>query len=230
MIDLGVILGYLGMRTDPRFIKLIRAYPTLSLETVLTVGALTGIFGGRLLYIALNTHEFTRYIDYFSIWDGGLSLLGAVTAIAIIMPLFVRAHQIPALPLADIFTTYAPLMQACGRIGCFFAGCCYGSPTTLLWAVSSGYCTQLVHPVQLYSALLLLGLTLCLYVMSRHKTLPGTITGIYLIGVGAERYITDIWRADQEGFWGIFSYQQILALAIAGAGLFWLYTLSRKAS
>lgn len=228
MIDLGVILGYWCMRIDPRYIRLMRTHQKISLESILVMGAITGIVGARLLYSSLNNHEFNNFLDYFLIWDGGLSLLGAVIAIALFMPLFVRAYNIPAVALADIFTTYAPLIQACGRIGCFFAGCCYGSPTTLMWAVSSAYCPNPVHPVQLYSALLLLILTLCLYYMSMRSTRAGTITGIYLVGIGLERYSTDFWRADQEGFWGILSYQQLLALSIMGAGILWLCYIQHR--
>ncbi|HLJ53705.1 MAG TPA: prolipoprotein diacylglyceryl transferase family protein, partial [Chthonomonadaceae bacterium] len=38
-------------------------------------------------------------------------------------------------PLGDLFAVALAAGEAVGRWGCFFAGCCYGRPTSLPWAV-----------------------------------------------------------------------------------------------
>src|SRR2546429_7300938 len=55
------------------------------------------------------------------------------------------------------------LALAIGRLGCFLAGCCYGRPSELPWAVvfpELGPPAR--HPLQLYSAACDLGLVLLL--------------------------------------------------------------------
>ena len=120
----------------------------------------------------------------------------------------------------DLVATYAPLLQAISRIGCFFAGCCYGQPTLHSWAISSVECVS-THPTQLYSAASLALLFLVMYAIRRIQLAPGQQFCIYLFFMSLERFVVDFWRADQE-FTSIittFSVAQITALFLAATAV-----------
>src|SRR5205823_2685634 len=52
----------------------------------------------------------------------------------------------------DSFALPVAIAIAIGRVGCFSAGCCYGTETTLPWGVVfAGAGSQPRHPTQLYS-------------------------------------------------------------------------------
>ena len=49
---------------------------------------------------------------------------------------YMREDKLPALPTADVFAPGIALGHGIGRLGCFAAGCCWGVPTHLPWAVT----------------------------------------------------------------------------------------------
>ncbi len=56
-----------------------------------------------------------------------------------------------SLKTGDTFVLPVAVIIAIGRLGCFFAGCCYGKPTNLPWGtVFASADTQPRHPNQLY--------------------------------------------------------------------------------
>ena len=184
------------------------------------VGVLASVIGGRLLFAITYPHEIAGFVGLLSIWDGGLSLLGAVITILIAVPLYLRSIGAPLLPVLDIVAIYAPLLQSVSRIGCFLAGCCYGIPSTLPWAIA--YANPAVfaplhlrlHPTQIYSALALLGIFLFMQFFAQyHWRKPGQLTSIYLMLAAAERFLVDFWRGDRM-LVSIFSVSQFIALGI----------------
>lgn len=54
-------------------------------------------------------------------------------------------------PLGDLFAVALAAGETVGRWGCFFAGCCYGRPCDLPWAVWQHGAFR--HPAQIYSSL-----------------------------------------------------------------------------
>lgn len=87
---------------------------------------LTGFLGARALFILT---EFDRFLDdplslllarEGFVFAGGF--VGA-TAAAIV---FIRRHKLPIWEIGDIAGPSLALAHAVGRIGCFFAGCCFG--------------------------------------------------------------------------------------------------------
>jgi len=77
------------------------------------------------------------------------------------------------LKTGDTFAVPVPLSIAVGRLGCFFAGCCYGTPTELPWgSVFPNVDALPRHPTQLYetvSMVLLIFLLLAFYPFRRHE-------------------------------------------------------------
>ena len=98
-----------------------------------------------------------------------------------------------------------PFGQAFGRVGCFLSGDGdYGPPTDAPWAMSfaKGVVPSvvngeelLVHPTPLYDiALLLIGFAALMALRKRLDEAPGAMTGLAMIVMAAERFITEFWR------------------------------------
>jgi len=137
----------------------------LDSEKIVNLGvycALTGMLGAKLLMIALDPEYRKNPMEIFSmatLQSAGIFFGGF--ALALIFAWFYMKKQgLPVWPTADIFAPGLALGHGIGRIGCFAAGCCWGKPTHLPWAVtftSQDTTTGVplgipLHPTQLYEA------------------------------------------------------------------------------
>jgi phosphatidylglycerol:prolipoprotein diacylglycerol transferase len=206
-----------------------------SFEDFLTAVQLIVVFGylgGRILCLTSETWQGGHELwTIFKFWEPGLSIQGAIIGVAITLFSFVKIKKIDFFPFIDRIAIYAPLVQSFGRLGCFFAGCCYGQQTNLCFAVTYNHPDHMaplnipLHPTQLYSAGLLFLIFLLLYFYVQKKNVPaGFIFFLYLILVSTERFIVDFFRWDQtwttnEGFLAIFSINQWISLGIITFGL-----------
>lgn len=109
------------------------------------------------------------------------------------------------------------ISHAIGRVGCFLAGCCYGIQCRLAWAVPMH--GKMLHPVQLYEALLLIILSTLLWYLVINKKIQN-VWATYLSGYGLIRIITEEFRGDiVRGFYGPLSTSQWISVAMIIAGL-----------
>jgi len=204
---------------------------------LVTAGIIVGIIGGRLLHVVTDSAAYESWFDVLKVWEGGFSILGTVIAIVIWLPWYTRRHHIPIMPILDLAALYAPLLQSISRLGCFFAGCCYGTATSSCWGIAYSNPAlpelygKMLHPTQLYSsaALLIIFLILRFVIFPRTQG-KGFIMCWYLIFIGIERCLVDFWRADRVGVGivGPFSWYQLIALAISATGLVGFYVLMRR--
>ncbi len=237
MIALGLVLFLWLMTKDPRRKKLLSAD---QLSNVLMVAIGAALLGGRLLFYLSESHQIKNFLDFFALWQGGLSILGAVISILAFVPLYLKWQNIAVLPFFDLVSVYAPLLQSISRIGCFLAGCCYGIHTTLPWAITYTHTKSLaplcmpLHPAQLYAALTLFGIFLFMKLYAQKRfTGPGQLISLYLILSSLGRLFIDFYRADRVytaslGQW--LSINQWIALAIAGVSFIGFILSSRKSN
>lgn len=229
-IVIGIIIfTYLFLR-DPRREKLIT---TEQYYNLLSWSLVAGFVGGRLLYAITNWATIPSWMHLFAFWEGGYSLLGGIILLIALVPYYLKKHRIPPMPLIDLVCVYAPLLQAISRIGCFFAGCCYGLPTTISWGLAVADSCIKLHPTQLYSAGLLFAIFLILYFFGHCLfKITGQITCTYLILMSIERFVVDFWRGDREFSFisDLLSVSQIIALIIGLIGIlgFIYFTLDSK--
>jgi len=93
-----------------------------------------GLIGARLTSLFSSGHMpeslWKAFIQFISIWDGGIVLYGAVigglVAYVIAYLLVFRKLGITTLKLMDILAPTLAVGLCLGRIGCFLNGCCYG--------------------------------------------------------------------------------------------------------
>ncbi|HZE20726.1 MAG TPA: prolipoprotein diacylglyceryl transferase, partial [Desulfobaccales bacterium] len=122
---------------------------------------LAALVGSRLLFVILEPRTFFSHpLEALALWRGGLDFQGGLFLVLIVAYLFIRHHKLPWRPTLDALALGAPLGQFIGRMGCFMAGCCYGRPTNVPWAVTFTDPHTLcpyrvpVHPTQLYEGFL----------------------------------------------------------------------------
>ena len=114
-----------------------------------------------------------------------------------------------------------------GRIGCLFAGCCYGAETDSWIGITMwvhGTWTKVV-PLQLFEAIYLFGLAAFLIYMALKRD-NKYIASMYLIAYGVWRFIIEYWRDDHErGSSGIsfLTPSQLTAIIMVVIGVAYIF-------
>ena len=146
-----------------------------------------------------------------------------------------RHKKLNTLQYFDVGLPSVALAQAIGRIGCFFAGCCYGVETDgpfYLEFSHSEFAPNHVHlvPTQLLSSAgdFLLFLFLLLY-DRKWKKKEGEVSAFYLILYSAGRFIIEFFRGDLiRGSVGPLSTSQFLGLFTLAAGIIMLLIVKKR--
>ncbi|MFT6866975.1 MAG: phosphatidylglycerol:prolipoprotein diacylglycerol transferase [Cyclobacteriaceae bacterium] len=237
MIMLGAIMGYFYMSTVSAKELGIPSDKIQNLAIIIIVSAFVG---GKLFFY------FEKPGYYFSSWDlmannfrtGFVfygSLLFAIPAIV----WYFRKEKFPLWPMLDRIAITGAIIHVFGRMGCFFAGCCYGVPTdSFLGITFSNPESQAkplhtaLHPTQLYEASMILGILVILYMMKRHKRLEGRLIFVYVTLYAVGRSIIEIFRGDlARGFIieGVLSHSQFISiLVVATAAIAYFVGYKRK--
>lgn len=126
------------------------------------------------------------------------------------------------LPHADTFALVMPglaLFHAVARVGCCFAGCCYGIPLEFGLVLADGVAR---FPVQLVESACNLVLFAILHVIVWHRGRRYLAVPLYFIGYGIVRFALEFLRGDAvRGFFlGISTSQWIALITILAAALY----------
>mgnify|MGYP001609334928 CR=1 FL=1 len=163
------------------------------------------LIGARLFYVLISWQEFaSNPLDIFKIWQGGLVFWGGFLAGALTVIIFSIKNKMPLWKLADVFAPALAIGHALGRIGCFFAGCCYGKNTdSFLGVVFPENCLAptgiKLIPTQILSSILLFILFLILVIFWKRKKFNGQIFLIYTVFFSVGRFFMEFLRGDFRG-------------------------------
>ena len=212
--------GFLiALGTVASLLLLVRTARLLSLDTdkiwsVALYAIVTAILAGSILLILFHWPRF----------GPGVGL--AQTAIASLTALAYALHLgLPIRRTADSCAPSLALGSAVASIGCLEAGCDYGTPARVPWAVifndpAAAPGTPLgvpLHPTQLYNSLLqFLLLVFLLWLMHRSHH-DGEILGAWLFLTGLSSSLLTFLRGD-----GVVATQFIGAAMVLAGGLLWL--------
>ncbi len=168
-------------------------------------GAFIGtMFGAKLPFLFESWGAFLSGATWFSNGKTILTgLVGGYLGVEVAKwALDIRAKT------GDSFVVPVAVAIAIGRIGCFYAGCCYGQPTSLPWGVIfSSVDSQLRHPTQLYESIFhLTAAALFLWLGSR-DLFSGNRVKLYLIGYAVYRFFTEWLRPEARIYAGVTGYQ-----------------------
>lgn len=201
---------------------------------MITVGA--GIIGARLLEVALHWQDYSGdLLRILKIWEGGLSFFGGFLGGTLGGIWYARRHQIPFWNGSDIYAPSLALGYAVARLGCLFAGCCYGLPTSLPWGLCfpdehhPGALTSPSHPTQIYSFLIGLAIFAVLVQVERRRRFTGQVFAAFLILFGAYRFMIEFLRrgVTSDIWFGGFTYGHAVAAVVMGLGIIFYLWRSR---
>ena len=116
------------------------------------------------------------------------------------------------------------LAQGFGRLGCFFAGCCYGRPTDAWYGITFTHSQMAPNgvsliPTQLISSAadFIFAAVLMFYASKSPK--KGRVASMYMVLYGIGRFSIEFLRNDYRGSVGILSTSQFISIAVVAIGL-----------
>lgn len=219
MILLGGLLAMPGVYWELRSRGMGRGRPGTMLLDIYIVLVIGAAVGGRVLHVLTVPGSYLD--DPSRLWaaDGtGFVFFGSMLAILGGFAFVAWRYGTTFGRLVDAGATWMPLGHALGRMGCLLAGCCWGAPSSVPWAMSFGSesvafgagevprthdATVPLHPTQLYEHLGLLALFgVLLYIRRRNGVeTPWRQASRYALGYGVLRAIIEVFRGDgSRGF------------------------------
>ncbi len=212
--------GFLvALGTVASLLLLVRTARLLSLDTdkiwsVALLAIVTAILAGALLLILFRWPRYGLGVGLVQ------TAVATLTAVAYALRL-----GLPIRRTADAFAPSLALGSAVASIGCLEAGCDFGTPARVPWAVifndpAAAPGTPLgipLHPTQIYTSLLqFLFLLFLLWLLDRPHH-DGEILGTWLFLSGLSNSLLTYVRGD-----GVVAAQFIGALMVLAGGLLWL--------
>ncbi len=122
----------------------------------------------------------------------------------------------------DSFAVPVAAAVGVGRLGCFSAGCCYGTPTTVPWAIVFPGVDQLPrHPTQLYESAFHFSCAIVLAYCYRRGFFRGQLIKLYILSYALYRFASEFIRPEARQWQGLTGYQ--LASVVLVAFFAWLW-------
>lgn len=174
-----------------------------ALVDVIFWGAMAGIVGARALFVLQNYAQLDGPMSWIDIRQGGMVFYGApLVGLPVAFAVLVR-KKLPFWQVMDVIAVALPLAHGMSRVGCFFAGCCFGTHSDLPWSVvfpEGGAAPHGVslHPTQLYEATGLMMLSAFLSRKLHRPHFNGQVFLLYLGLYGVLRITTELVRGDVE--------------------------------
>jgi phosphatidylglycerol---prolipoprotein diacylglyceryl transferase len=172
-------------------------------------------------------------------WAGGLTYYGGFLGATGAAVYLLRRDRFPFWKAADMAGFAVPIGLAFGRMGCLLAGCCFGAPSSVPWAMSfpprspaseaqakehilesMRMWSHPVHPTQVYeSAASLAVAAVCLFLVHPRKRYDGQVFAAFLALYAIARCLVEVLRRDARGGFLGLSTSQLIGLGLVGAAL-----------
>ena len=171
-----------------------------------------------------------RIID---VREGGMSFHGGLAGVVIAVWGYCKKHKLDVLKIADLIALVAPIGLFFGRIANFVNGELWGRVTNVPWAMIFPHTDgQPRHPSQLYEAalegLLLFTLLQLILRYTDARKKPGQIAGLFFLGYGVLRFISEFFREPDGAFIGPVSMGMALSIPLWIAALLFFHFSFKK--
>jgi len=204
-----------------------------SLFIALVVSA---VVGGKIFFFLESPSYYSNHVkELFT--GSGFVFYGSLLFCIPTMLVFFKKNNLPVWGMLDIMGMVTCIVHGFGRIGCFNAGCCYGTRTDFFLGViylderCQAPLGESLHPVQLYEAgfiFMLLGL---LWFIREHKQFVGQLFLLYLMVYAFGRSILEVFRGDEARGYIVpdwVSHSQFISLVVIIISAFVYFRLKRK--
>jgi phosphatidylglycerol:prolipoprotein diacylglycerol transferase len=216
----------------------------LDRERVMDLGIwiiISALVGAKLLLLVVDYRPFLAnprtIVDLLR--SGGVFYGGLIAAVTVALA-YIWRHRMPMWTTTDVFAPGIALGHVVGRLGCLLAGCCFGRPTSVPWAISfhdpNAFATSgtplgvSLHPTQLYEAgAEALILVFLLAFERRGRPFPGRTFWSYMLLYGVSRFIIEFYRGDPRGtVFDALSTSQFVSVILVPLSVVMLVLLSRR--
>ena len=200
----------------------------------------SALIGAKLLLLVVEWDIYRRNpAELMTLVRSGGVFYGGLILAVLVAFWYMWRHRLPLWSVSDVFAPGIALGHVIGRMGCFFAGCCFGRETTVPWAITftSEYASRNVgtpinrplHPTQLYEAgAELLILAILLATERKGRPYPGRTFWGYMLLYGISRFVIEFYRGDIRGTIGMFSTSQFVSMLIVPISIVMLILLARR--
>lgn len=175
-----------------------------------------GMLGAKLPFVLLDPPGFISGSAWF---DSGktlvLGLVGGYFGVEV-MKWALDIHT----KTGDSFAAPVAAAVAVGRLACFSAGCCHGTPTDLPWAVDFGDGLRR-HPTQLYEFAFHATFAAVLLALQARGLFKGQLIKLYIIGYLTYRFFTEFIRPEPRLGLDLTVYQWAAVAFVPVFALLW---------
>ncbi len=176
---------------------------------IVSIDTLPSIINNFILYKEFDTllydinRLFSGQVFYGGLYGGFLGLY-----------VYSKINKLDAWHYLWLFTPTASLFHIFGRMGCFFAGCCYGVPIAAnryTFLMNGGDVARI--PTQLIESCFNIILFVLLFILQKKPKFKTHLFRLYIVFYSVFRFTLEFWRGDEvRGIYGLLSTSQIIAL------------------
>lgn len=199
---------------------------------ILLCAVLGAVTGTRLLYYLVSIPQILE--DPSILWNfkNGYVVYGGIIFGVLFGYIYCRHKKVPFLKYFDLVMPSVAVAQGFGRIGCFFAGCCYGKQTDSWFHIiytHSSFAPNHVPliPTQLLSSAGNFVIAGILFWYSSKTKRDGKVGALYMILYSIGRFFIEIFRNDFRGELGGLSTSQLISAIVLVLGILLMARLSK---
>lgn len=210
----------------------VKGYDKNIIFDLVIICAVCALVGARIYYVAFSGESWS-FIRILQVWNGGLAIYGGIIGGAIGIIVYCKIKHLSVVQIFDMVAPALILGQCIGRIGCYFAGCCYGEIVTnpaMQWFPFAVEMADGWHYSTFFyeSFLCLLGF-IALFILYKKTNIKGLSTGCYFVYYGIVRCILEIFRGDSLYIPGTgIKVSWLLSILVIVLGIVWLTIFINK--
>lgn len=225
---IGFVIAYLVFWQAAKHRKIknltLKNYDEFIIYVIL--GVLIGSRLGLYLFYSPLT-LLTDPLDFFKVWQGGMSFHGGLIGTVIAGWLFTRKYKIKFYQMADLIMLFLPIILCLGRIANFINAELIGTVTKSSWCVQYEGVEGCRHASQLYEAGKNLVIFVILNILNKyHKFKDGIIFWMFVLLYGIFRFAVTFFRDDPR-YLGL-SMGQYLNIVMVVVAVVFLYRLKKN--
>lgn len=192
-----------------------------------------GALGSKILYYTVNIKDVIADPSIILNFQNGWVVYGGIIGGVLASCLYCKIKKVDFVAYLDLVLPAVAFAQGCGRIGCFFAGCCYGRETTSPLGITywqSDFAPNGVKlvPTQIYSSIGDFAMAFLLMAYAKKEPAKGRVAAGYCILYSIGRFVIEIFRNDYRGEYGPFSTSQLISVFILAIGIVMYVVAGRR--
>ena len=222
--------------------KTVKVSPSMIVGTITVLAITAGFAGAKIFHILENLPDFFRAPGRMLFSSGGFTFYGGLIVAGFVLWRYIRSKNLSFGRVADAVAPGLMIAYGIGRIGCHLSGDgdwgiaadVAAKPDWLpMWLWAETYPNNIlgidlssapVYPTPIYEFVMALAIFSILWALRRHSHRAGWLFWLYLVLSGAERFLIEQIRVNNEfDVFGVTATQAemiaLLLIAVGAVGL-----------